>query len=273
MNKGFKVIVISITLISMLFIPFLSFFTAPKFGPQEMRYFNLNVDSEWCYDSSDNETSWETKRYIPDKFDFVHGIFGTFCVYWAQAVRYPGEKSFTWVDHMWISKWENRLIWWGYEDQDARIIVDKGLTYVTEPVQEGESHFGESEGTLILKPSQEKIRVSFQGNYTLEKIETVSVPAGTFQNCIKVHEQEITPDGTADFYVWYAPDVGAIKYWFLDGNRTDLLTDYSIKSNDDPWVSWPMPYVPVMLIWSILGLSIGLIVIISTLIIDKKEIL
>ncbi|TXT54683.1 MAG: hypothetical protein BAJALOKI2v1_750017 [Promethearchaeota archaeon] len=270
MKKG-SIILIILAIISMSIVPVLSFFIAPQLGPEEMSYFNLSVGSEWYYESSDNETSWQTKRYIPDDFEFVHGIFGTFCIYWCQAVKYEGEENYMWLDQMWISKRDNQLVWWGYEDADARIIVDNGLTYVTEPVQEGVSHYGKSKGTLTLKSSQEKIRVDFEGNYTIEKIETLTVPAGTFENCIRVHEQEITPDGVADFYVWYAPEVGAIKYWFLDGNQTDVLTHYSIDPNDDPWKYWPMPYVPVMLEWTIIGLTIGITVITITLVIDKKS--
>ncbi len=55
----------------------------------------------------------------------------------------------------------------------------------------------------------------FVSNGTIVGYEDVTVEAGTFNNCIKVHyeQRETTPDGSSKEYItaWYAPEIGLVK--------------------------------------------------------------
>jgi hypothetical protein len=268
MKKFLKIgIICSVALMGLT--PTLSFFIAPQFKPIDMEYFPLNVGTELYYNSTDDTGTWDTKRYIEEGGGFLHGIFGTFTVLWVEAHQQLGETSYTWINQMWLSKSGNSLVWWGFKDENAQVIADQGLIYVTEPVQVGKSNYGETSSVLTLSGGGSQ-SINFEGNYTVEAVESVTVPAGTFDDTIRVHEQEITPDGTIDFYVWYAPNVGAIKYWYPnDNNRTDILTSYTPAENNDPWNDWILPYVPSMLIWTIPALIIGTCAIIALILANK----
>ena len=70
------------------------------------------------------------------------------------------------------------------------------MKYVTEPVEEGAVHRGSTKGTLLLKESGTSMpNIPFSANYAIEAIEDVTVPAGTFEDCIKIHEEETTGSG------------------------------------------------------------------------------
>jgi len=160
---------------------------------------------------------------------------------------------------MWLWKTEDTLMWQGFEDKNAKLIANGPLAYVTEPIAAGAVHRGSTTATLTIKETGEVLQsVAFQANYTIEAIEAVTVPAGTFADCIKVHEEEITPDGNASFWVWYAPNVGAVKYSYPDDdNRNDTLTQYTVDINNDPWDTWFMPKMPILVGWIVvIGVSL-----------------
>lgn len=231
-------------------IPY-TFMIAPVNGATKTQYFPLGLSTSWVFDSTDDNTSWITRRYIGEEWEFLGLTFTVF---------YNEEHNGIWQNKMWLSKTKNSLVWWGFEDEYAKVIAKKGLTYVVEPPEVGTSEGGTTKADLIMKNSpSEKITVNFQGEYTIEAIESLTLPAGVFEDCIKVHEMEITPDGTVDFYVWYAPAVGPVKFSYpLRNNRTDLLTEYTII-DDDPYETWFLPKVPYVII----GTSIGVVVIIG----------
>ena len=170
---------------------------------------------------------------------------------------------------MWLSKSHNALVWWGFEDENAKFIGYSGLTYVVEPIIEDDVREGSTLGTLTIKgESPQNMIVSFAGEYTIDKIEDVKTPAGNFKDCIKVHEIEYTPDGKIDFYVWYAPDVGPVKYEYPNRNdRVDILEDYDIV-DDDPFETWILPKVPYMVVASVVGI---ISVVITIFILRKKK--
>jgi hypothetical protein len=63
---------------------------------------------------------------------------------------------------------------------------------------------------------------NYEGQWTLkvtvDAIENVTVPAGTFANCYKYHKQALDYSGTerAEWYEWIKPGLGLVKwvdYW------------------------------------------------------------
>ena len=56
--------------------------------------------------------------------------------------------------------------------------------------------------------------ITTEDDEVLSVSETVTVPAGTFKNCLKI--QETLSDGTIE-YKYYAPNVGVIKEVTADG--------------------------------------------------------
>ncbi len=82
---------------------------------------------------------------------------------------------------------------------------------------------------------------NYEGRYTkkvtIEGIETVTVPAGTFTNCYKFKKQvlnaapdDIPPGGAAEWYEWVYPGVGIVKwvdYWTDDPPAVYQLESWS----------------------------------------------
>ena len=237
----------------------------------EMEYFPLAPGSSLIYNSTDDTSDWMTKRYIDEQWDFLGGPLGTFAVRWGEAHMMPGEDDYTWINHMWLSKTADTLLWWGFEDANAKIVCGSPLNYVTEPVEAGAVHRGVTSGTLTIKASSTVMSgVPFAANYTIEAIESVTVPAGTFSDCIKIHEEEITPDGSISFWVWYAPDVGAVQYYYPQQNeRWDYLLEYTVDPENDPWNGWFMPQVPQILRLTII--AVGAVVVIAVLAVFLKR--
>jgi hypothetical protein len=237
----------------------------PSTSALEMEYFPLAPGAALFFNSTNNDGDWLTKRYVDEEWEFLGGPFGTFTIRWAEAHMMPDETEYTWVNHMWLSKTADTLLWWGFEDANAKIVCSSPLNYVTEPVTAGAVHRGTTSGTLTLKSDGSVLSgIPFAANYTIEAIETVTVPAGTFTDCIKIHEEELTPDGQISFWVWYAPNVGAVQYFYPnDGNRTDVLTSYMVDPANDPWNSWFLPQLPgVLMITTIAVIAVVAIVII-----------
>jgi len=57
------------------------------------------------------------------------------------------------------------------------------------------------------------------GDCKVTKIETINVPAGTFNNCYIIHRIIASPNYVLDEYVWFKPGVGVIK---RQANEIDL---------------------------------------------------
>ncbi|MBD3408101.1 MAG: hypothetical protein GF411_18415 [Candidatus Lokiarchaeota archaeon] len=241
---------------------------APQVTPVKalkMEYFPLSPGNFNEFNTTTDSETWMTKRYVADDWEFLGGPFGTFTIYWCEAHMYEDETDYTWVNQMWLSKTDDTVIWWGFEDANAKITVSQGLPYVREPVQNGTKLGGSSTGDLLVKESGQVIpNVPFKANYTIEALESVTVPKGTFENCIRIHEEEITPDGEISFWVWYAPNVGAVKYFYPDQeNRTDVLVDYGVDLENDPWDAWFVPQLPTVLLITTIAIvavvSVGVI--------------
>ncbi|MFW9918119.1 MAG: hypothetical protein ACFFED_00810 [Candidatus Thorarchaeota archaeon] len=238
----------------------------------EMEYFPLAPGGSLIYNSTNDDGTWMTKRYIDDEWEFLGGPYGTFTILWAEAQMMPMDTEYTWVNYMWLSKTADTLLWWGFEDANAKIVCSSPLSYVTEPVVVGAVHRGETAGTLTLKGDGTTIpNIAFAANYTIEAKETVTTPAGTFENCIKIHEEEITPDGQISFWVWYAPDVGAIQYYYpQNGDRWDVLVEYTVDPENDPWNSWFLPQVPTVLLVTTIAV-VAIIAVVALRVIMKKR--
>jgi hypothetical protein len=262
--KKVPLLVLGVTLLALLL-------AVPQVTPVsalQMQYFPMAPGSSLIYNSTNDDGSWMTQRYVANETEFLGGFYGTFTVLWSEAHMMPGESSYTWKNHMWISKTSDTLLWWGFEDENTKIICSSPLRYVTEPVVVGAVQSGTTTATLTLKANGTVISpVSFSGNYTIDEIESVTVPAGTFSDCIKVHEEEITPDGQVSFWVWYAPNVGAVQYYYpQQGDRWDVLEAYSVDPANDPWDSWFLPQVPtVLLITTVVAVVVVALVVIRFL--------
>lgn len=215
----------------------------------ELEYFPLAPGNAVVYNSTNDDGTWMTKRYVAEEYEFLGGPYGTFTILWSEAHMLPEETDYSWVNHMWIGKTSDTLTWWGFEDQAAKAIASSPLNYVTEPVVAGAVHRGATTVTLTIKETGMVLQEPFSANYTIEAIEDVTVPAGTFEDCIKIHEEEITPDGDVSFWVWYAPNVGAVQYYYPQQNdRWDKATEYTIDLENDPWDDWLLPQVPTLLL-------------------------
>jgi len=232
---------------------FFSLVLTPLILTPDSEYFPLGINTSWEYNSTDDNDSWKTRRYIEDDYEYL----GThFTVYFSE------EREGKWENTMWLEKTHNSLVWWGFEDENAKVIAFNGITYVVEPPVKGDVQGGETLTVLTVHGDESStLFPMFKGEYTIDKIETVEVPAGKFEDCIKVHETEETPDGKADFYVWYAPDVGPIKYDYPKrDNRVDILTEYDIVENDDPFEDWFLPKVPYLIITCLIGVISAIVI-------------
>jgi hypothetical protein len=135
----------------------------------EMEYFPLSPGSYLIYNSTSDDGEWMTKRYIDEEWEFLGGPFGTFTIHWAEAHMMPSEADYTWINHMWLSKTADTVLWWGFEDANAKIVCTSPLNYVTEPVEVGAVHRGVTSGTLTLKGDGTTMTgVPFAANYTIE---------------------------------------------------------------------------------------------------------
>lgn len=247
-------------------VPLASFFIVPSISAPSTEYFPLGADTYWIFDSDDGVDTWETKRYVGEETPFLPNVFfGELCVLWTEAHKYTGDPDYTWQNQMWLSKKGTCLRWWGFEDTSARVIVDDPFTYACDPITAGQVHRCSSSATLTLKGSGQQMTVVFKGNYTIDALETIVTPAGTFDDCIKMHEEEITPDGDISFYVWYAPDVGPVKYYYPDQSRIDLLTSYDTTGANDIWEDWKLSYIPTFIWISIadVGVIVAILIIYS----------
>jgi hypothetical protein len=238
----------------------------------EMEYFPFAPGSSLIFNSTSDDGEWMTKRYIDEEWEFLGGPYGTFTVLWAEAHMMPEDTEYTWINHMWLSKTADTVLWWGFEDANAKIVCSSSLNYVTEPVEVGAVHRGTTTGTLTLKGDGTVMpSVPFAANYTIEALEDVTTPAGTFEDCIKIHEEEITPDGQISFYVWYAPNVGAVQYYYpQQENRWDVLVEYTVDIENDPWNTWFLPQVPFILTLTTIA-AVVIVVVVAVVVIRRRK--
>jgi hypothetical protein len=80
-NKNKKIITL-VVFISAFILPILTVIRPVRAEP--MQYFNLSIGSEMKYNSTDDSSTWITYRYIPEEWEFLGGIYGTFVVRWAE---------------------------------------------------------------------------------------------------------------------------------------------------------------------------------------------
>ena len=86
---------------------------------------------------------------------------------------------------------------------------------------------------------------SYMSTYQALALETVSTPAGTFQNALHVREQR---GSGYTREVWYAPGVGMIK--MMDATSTAVLTGYTIPGGVGPGGgAAPLAFTPVTGLW------------------------
>jgi hypothetical protein len=74
--------------------------------------------------------------------------------------------------------------------------------------------------------------------YTVESVsETVTVPAGTFRNCLRIHRErdldnpdvmDVTDQGEQEKLFWFAPGVGKVREENVMSGSTEVLLDYEI---------------------------------------------
>ncbi len=201
----------------------------PSTSALEMEYFPLAPGAALFYNSTNDDGDWLTKRYVDEEWEFLGGPYGTFTVLWAEANMMPNETDYTWVNHMWISKTADTLLWWAFEDANAKFVSSTPLNYVTEPVTDGAVHRGTTTGTLTLSDGTVMTGIPFAANYTIEDIETVIVPAGTFEDCLKIKTVGFAEKDTSgewlpkqtvridrEWYKWFAPGIGIIKVIFKE---------------------------------------------------------
>jgi hypothetical protein len=87
---------------------------------------------------------------------------------------------------------------------------------------------------------------NYMSSYQADALETVTTPAGTFNNTLHVHEQR--GSGYARD-VWYAPGVGMVK--MSDGTSTAMLTGYTIPGAvaQPGGGAAPLAFAPVTGLW------------------------
>lgn len=89
---------------------------------------------------------------------------------------------------------------------------------------ESQEFFRGTVGTVITNANDVRIAI--------EAIETVSVPAGTFTNCIKFHKTQLgTGDSNPNWYEWIAPGSGMVKwvdYYVAPANAAPVV--YQLQS-------------------------------------------
>lgn len=84
---------------------------------------------------------------------------------------------------------------------------DQGFWMISDPIShlESQEFVRGAVGTVITNANNERVAI--------EAIETVTVPAGTFTNCLKFHKTQLsTSDPHPDWYEWISPGFGMVKY-------------------------------------------------------------
>ncbi len=149
----------------------------------------------------------------------------------AQQLTYFGNASFfinesnEWFDggiitYYPIEMWTTQgLMDYGYSDGDDYFVYSPPL-----PLLPATFHIGQTwtypGGSIIEEPNTPEAAPML--SYQAVDLESVTVPAGTFANALKV----IQAQGTINI-TWYAPNVGIVKALHSDGT-TAVLKSYTI---------------------------------------------
>lgn len=109
-------------------------------------------------------------------------------------------------------------------------------TFLPNPVELGSEWIVDGEATASLFGLAIKIEAT--NTATVLAIEDVTVPAGTFQDCLKIEqklESQLTPAlatlPSTSSIMWLAPDIGLVKATNSDGIVFDLI-DHNITIDD-----------------------------------------
>jgi hypothetical protein len=112
-------------------------------------------------------------------------------------------------------------------DPEPRLLSAPYYQYVQKPVAVGTTWEDQSETTLLPKT------VSVQRRCTIDMIDdVVTVPAGTFKNCVRVRcagsalvpvESRGVAEVSVETYNWYAPGVGRVRWTTREKSNNALF--------------------------------------------------
>lgn len=163
-------------------------------------YFPLEVGNQWVYTPSYGDG---------DRIDTIVGtevVNGTFTYIWKREESAPDNYH----EKRWMAKdgFDLKVYkFWGNMGADPAVLMTPPWTQDKLNPVVGDTWLYEGDfGDIHLKAT----------SYVESINDTVTVPAGTFNNCIRVRDLfEITQDGVTEYEYekhWLAPDVGPIIY-------------------------------------------------------------
>ena len=189
-------------------------------------YFPLEVGNRWIY-----SPSYGAHGYRIDTILKEESINGTNTYVWNRQEA-PDDN---YNEKRWIAKDGSDLkVYkiWGDEGLDPAIII-------TPPWIQDKLNPAVGD-TWVTDLANDNLQVKVT-SYVESRNETVTVPAGTFNNCIRVRDlYEITENSSTEFDYekhWLAPDVGPIMYrdytdnWVSVGFSQELLSFTNINSS------------------------------------------
>lgn len=203
-------------------------------------YFPLQVGNSWTYHPSYGDKG--------DRIDSIIGkeeVNGTLTYIWNRQEA-PDDN---YNEKRWLAKDNTYLRCykiWGNEGLDPEVIlIPSWIMLKLNPVVEDTWGFEGNLGPFHVKSTF----------FVESTTDTMTVAAGTFNNCIRVRElNEITEGGATEYEyekTWYAPDVGPIIYrkytenW-ADGGFKQELVSFSISGTSK--TQKPMPSIPLLLL-------------------------
>ena len=211
------------SILFLLFAGLLIGVTSPKVGAAD--YFPLQVGNCWVYYPSYGQ------GYRIDSIVGTETIGETLTYIWKRAEAPPDnyrEKRWLGKDDIevkvvqyWDNEWEPPL--------STPALLDP--PWIQDKLNPSVGDSWQSEGDIDV--------THFKVTYWVESVTaTVTVPAGKFQNCMKVRQlAEITRSGTTRFEYrryWLAPDVGPVMYRKYTKNwititKNQRLVAYSLE--------------------------------------------
>lgn len=208
------------TLVSMVLI----FLSGNVLAYNMVEYFPLNQGDEWTFLCTMNVVGGETEgKYGPMLFTQV--VNGTEIVNEVETVklenRMPGFPTPDYdcyvVDSEGIILFKHH--WINYAD--VIFVVDQGVLVL--PAQFSLGEVNQQPYSLTAYDSDGNIHSMGTGNFTcsIEAVEDVSIPAGTFEDCLKIFDLILSQanDGSTfsrESTYWLAPNVGIVKMSLTD---------------------------------------------------------
>jgi len=185
-------------------ILFLCFGTAR--GYDLLEYFPLTQGSYWIYDKIEDGAVIRQKGTVIDGSVFQPGV-GT-------AIRisyYDSDYSLTSPSEAAYVKYDTEALYWhGNRNWDWDEEEPLGLYLFSPPMAiKRNLEFGQSSISTYVINRPDDLQVPITTTVTLLGIETVTVPAGTFPDCLKLSIVEEGEDGDA-YYAWWAKGVGEV---------------------------------------------------------------